>query len=151
MSSRGFIKPVDGAIRLRWARPGYDADDLTLDANKIAFDSGYPNGAVNFLQQFTYIPPTATTTWPTTETKIVDWADRGYIPLTYILARDYALSAGFEVWRSYWLMAASSVVIPPIPTVSMRVRADGLYIRAAGLSAGQYRPLIRVTTFAVET
>lgn len=37
--SRGFIKPVGGNMRMRFVRPGYDANDMGVPPNQVIFDS----------------------------------------------------------------------------------------------------------------
>lgn len=37
--ARGFLKTIGGSKRMRFAKPGYNANDLTLPENLVVFDS----------------------------------------------------------------------------------------------------------------
>lgn len=39
MANRGFIKDIGGAKRMRFVRPGYDANDMGVPPNQVIFDS----------------------------------------------------------------------------------------------------------------
>jgi hypothetical protein len=70
-----FLKPVSGNLRLRYARPGYDASDLTLAGNAIAFDSAYAGIFSIYTSGIWRGNP------PSTRTKIVSWPTLSYVPL----------------------------------------------------------------------
>lgn len=36
---RGFIKPVNGSMRMRFVKPGYNADDMATPEEHVIFDS----------------------------------------------------------------------------------------------------------------
>lgn len=75
----GFIKPVDGSMRARWVVEGEDADDLSLPANKVIFDSNSEGGL------FLYKAGTWTGAIPSgTGDFIVTWPTLGYTPLVVV-------------------------------------------------------------------
>lgn len=78
---RGFLKDVGGIKRLRIVKPGYDANDLNLPYNAVAFDSVFP---VNLTPWAIGIARVSTAG---SNMKIVSWADPGYIPMTIVRAK----------------------------------------------------------------
>ena len=175
MPSRGFIGPVGGNIRLRWARPGYDARDMTLSANKLAFDSSY-NGALNLVGQFVYTPPYISGNqdtnmlleFPTVSTKLISWPDLGYIPLVilYFGGRNTPADPSQGSWGSAWqnwprLHSHFNRGWSPYISVFREGEAartqyfesiakrDGLYVRRVNCTAELV--FIRAVVFAVPT
>jgi hypothetical protein len=71
--SRGFLKTIAGKKRLRFVKPGYDADDLNVPLNKVIFDSEIEG----CLQTFRAGSVTLT---PPYDGFVVTWPDLGYTP-----------------------------------------------------------------------
>lgn len=79
MACRGFLKKVNGTMRMRFVKPGYDANDLNVPPNAVIFDSEDAGGL------FIY----RAGTWSGRIPKgagafIVTWPTLGYTPLTVV-------------------------------------------------------------------
>lgn len=80
MANTGFIKDVSGSKRMRFVKPGLDANNLNLPPNDVIFDSeNISNLAVH-----------AAGTWVGTapvDSVIVSWPALGYAPAAIIAVR----------------------------------------------------------------
>ncbi|MCO6386246.1 hypothetical protein [Aliihoeflea sp. 40Bstr573] len=77
MANRGFIKDIGGAKRMRFVRPGYDANDMGVPPNQVIFDSEnigalsvYTSGVVDVQTPI--------------DGYIASWSDLGFTPLAMV-------------------------------------------------------------------
>lgn len=117
--SRGFLKDIGGSKRMRFVKPGYDANDLNVPANAVIFDSEDAGGL------FIY----RAGTWSGTIPKgaggfIVSWPSLGYTPLAVV--QDNSMPGG--VMRPFvhygYSFSDSALTVPRII-----VYPTGLWLR----------------------
>lgn len=75
--SRGFIKRVDGALRMRFVKAGYNANDLSVPANAVIFDSD----AQQYLQ--VYISGSAVVYGAADYQVVATFPSLGYVPMLF--------------------------------------------------------------------
>ena len=56
MALRGYMKRINGSLRMRFVMPGYDADDESVPPNKVIFDSS-DIAAVSIFRRGTHLFP----------------------------------------------------------------------------------------------
>lgn len=101
MALRGYIKPVDGHMRMRFVQPGYDVD--TAPSNKVIFDSD----DIGTLSVFaTGVYRFNDTNGSAVSRQIATW-DLDFIPLCTFQFRYSSFTPTF--WRPYF--SASTVNI----------------------------------------
>jgi hypothetical protein len=123
----GFLKPVGGNMRLRYARPGYDANDLTLPGNQVAFDSANAGVFSVYAQGLWRGAP------PTTKTKIVSWPALSYVPLCTLELNVASSSVAYSNVVSYGYYGITITSFQKAnDDYGLDVYTDGIYWRYDG-------------------
>jgi len=112
-------------MRLRYARPGYDADDLTLDGNLIAFDSASPGIFSVYTSGLWQGDPRAYTT----QTKFVSWPALSFVPIVSIYISPASGSYVPDIVPIFLGSGLSSTYIQASGNYGLDVYNDGLYWR----------------------
>lgn len=119
----GFIKPVGGAMRMRFVQPGYNPDSEAVPANAVIFDSR-DIGTLPFLSSGEYTFSARRSTGGLV--KIANWS-LSYVPLCM-----FFFKMGSEPWSHIQTIAAafgSDLEINPSQMIVLVDRA-GIRVRA---------------------
>ncbi len=117
--SAGFIKPVNGKVRMRFVKPGYDARDLNLPPNAVIFDSE----ANEYLQVFVS-GTLLISDGSRGEYSAVTWPTLGYTPFAWAIFRqnDFSIAPVLSAATAQYAPGAVSIL------------SDGLRVETRGLN-----------------
>lgn len=117
--SLGFLKLINDEWRWRFVKPGYDANDLTLPANVVIFDSA----STEFLSVFASGTLTIVN-GNNGKYKAITWPDLGYVPHAWA-----AFKAGGTFVIPVLAVSGSSTI-----TGDVEIMTDGISVETRGLN-----------------
>ena len=138
MTLRGYLRTQGASARMRFVTPGNDADDASVRANAVIFDSN----ANEYLQ--VYVSGTVQLNSDNGGmTLVAPWSSLGYVPFV------------FAAWRPNDVLVVGGTCIQnpfPVPPsqytgTQIAAKVDGLYADSGGFSTIGYPVFIDYIVF----
>ncbi|MBB6011867.1 hypothetical protein HNR59_001212 [Aquamicrobium lusatiense] len=134
MTLRGYMKRINGSLRMRFVMPGYDADDENVPPNKVIFDSDNI-GTLSILLSgvYSWNGESPTDQW----VPIATWSALSFVPLCYFVSRQAAYPASEARTQNFLpLHPTAGQAIVSLTNNMIRVKKNGIDLKYRGSQPG---------------